>query len=139
MAGRLHHHVENVKTDRSLATRPSIVLASDGVARRGDFPSAPSPRGFAVSSAQRLEEMRERRQRRWSWWVGKGAVAMAILAALALAATVLLAQRALANAADIVIRGDGDTLIAGVVVDLWETAELTPGTLAAVIAKHGAQ
>jgi two-component system sensor histidine kinase HydH len=83
--------------------------------------------------------MRERRQRRWSWWVGKGAVAMAILAALALAATVLLAQRALANAADIVIRGDGDTLIAGVVVDLWETAELTPGTLAAVIAKHGAQ
>ncbi len=84
--------------------------------------------------------MRGRRERRWWWWVGKGAVAMAIVAALALAATVFLAQRALANAADIVIRGDGDTLVAGVIVDLWETeAEVTPATLATVLSKHGAQ
>ena len=56
----------------------------------------PSPQ-TAVSSAERLEEMRERWQWRWSWWVGKGAVALAILASLALAATVLLAQRVLAG------------------------------------------
>ena len=81
--------------------------------------------------------MRERRQRRGSWWVGKGAVALAILAALALAATVLLAQRVLDNACDIVVRGDGNALLSGVIVDLWETEpELTPQTLAAVIAKH---
>jgi two-component system sensor histidine kinase HydH len=84
--------------------------------------------------------MRERWQWRWSWWVGKGAVALAILASLALAATVLLAQRVLTNACDTVTRGDGDTLITGVVVDLWETGpDLTSGTLDAVIANHGAQ
>jgi two-component system sensor histidine kinase HydH len=67
-------------------------------------------------------------------------MATAILAALALAATAVLAQRALVNACDIVVRGDGDTLVARVVVDLWETEpELTPGSLAAVLAKHGAQ
>jgi two-component system sensor histidine kinase HydH len=65
---------------------------------------------------------------------------MAILAALALAATALLAQRALSNACDVVVRGDGDTLITGVVVDLWQTEpEITPATLARLIAKHGAQ
>jgi two-component system sensor histidine kinase HydH len=84
--------------------------------------------------------MQERRQWRWPWWVGKGAMAMAVLSALALAATVLLAQRALDNACEIVIRGDGDTLIAGVVVDLWEMEpEITRDTLAALIAKHGEQ
>src|ERR1700733_13003322 len=84
--------------------------------------------------------MRERRLWRLPWWAGKGAVAVAILAALALAATVVLAQRVLTNACDIVIRGDGDTLVTGVVVDLWETEpELTPQTLAAVIEKHADQ
>ncbi len=84
--------------------------------------------------------MRERREQRWSWWVGKGAVGMAIVAALALAATVLLAHRALTNATDIVIRGDGDTLISDVVVDLWKTEpEVTPATLATAIARHDAQ
>ena len=84
--------------------------------------------------------MRGQKEQRRPWWVGTGAVAIALLAALSLAATVVLAQRALANAADIVIRGDGDTLITGVVVDLWETEpELTSGTLAAVLEKHAAQ
>jgi two-component system, NtrC family, sensor histidine kinase HydH len=81
--------------------------------------------------------MSERSQRRGPWWVGKGAIAVAVLAALALAATVLLAQRALNNACEIVTRGDGDTLISGVIVDLWKTEpEITSGTLTAVIAKH---
>jgi two-component system, NtrC family, sensor histidine kinase HydH len=84
--------------------------------------------------------MRERRRRRGSWWVGRGAVAVAILAALALAGTVLLAQRALNDACEVVTRGDGDTLISGVIVDLWKTEpEITSGTLSAVIAKHDAE
>jgi two-component system, NtrC family, sensor histidine kinase HydH len=84
--------------------------------------------------------MSEQSQRRGSWWIGKGAVAVAILAALALAVTVLLAQRALNNACEIVIRGDGDTLISGVLVDLWKTEpEITPATLAAVIAEHDSE
>jgi two-component system sensor histidine kinase HydH len=84
--------------------------------------------------------MRERRQRRWSFWVSEGAVAMAILAALALAATVWLAQRALVDAAETVIRGDGESLVRGVVIDLWQTEPaLTATTLAAVIAKHAEQ
>ncbi|HWL84818.1 MAG TPA: HAMP domain-containing sensor histidine kinase [Polyangiaceae bacterium] len=80
------------------------------------------------------------RQRRWSWWAAKGAVAMALLAALSLAVTVLFAQRALDNAADVVVRGDGDTLVAGVVVDLSETGwPVTAEALAPVLAKHEAQ
>jgi two-component system, NtrC family, sensor histidine kinase HydH len=91
---------------------------------------------FAVSSAERLREMRERRYRRWSWWAGRGALAMATLAALALAVTVLYAQHALNEATDIVIRGDGDTLVSSVVVDLWEAESLTSGTLASFLDKH---
>jgi two-component system, NtrC family, sensor histidine kinase HydH len=93
-----------------------------------------------VISAERLREMSERRQRRWSWWVGKGAVAMATIAALSLAVTVGLAQHALDNAADVVVRGDGDTLVAGVIVDLWEAEwPVTSETLTPVLAKHAAQ
>jgi two-component system, NtrC family, sensor histidine kinase HydH len=101
--------------------------------------SSASLRAFAVSSAERLREMSERRQRRWSWWVAKGALAMATLAALALAVTVLFAQHALNDAADVVIRGDGDTLVSSVVVDLWEAELLTSETLALVLRKHEAQ
>jgi two-component system sensor histidine kinase HydH len=74
---------------------------------------------------------------RGSWWVRKGAVAVAVLAALALAVTVLLAQRALNGACEVVTRGDGDTLTSGVIVDLWRTEPLiTSDTLSAVIARH---
>lgn len=65
---------------------------------------------------------------------------MAVLSALSLAATVSLAQHALESVADVVVRGDGDTLIADVVVDLWDAeSALTPDVLAAVVAKHDAQ
>jgi two-component system sensor histidine kinase HydH len=80
--------------------------------------------------------MSERRFRRWSWWAGRGALAMGALAAVALAVTVLFAQYALNDATDIVIRGDGDTLVSGVVIDLWEADALTPETLVSVLAKH---
>jgi signal transduction histidine kinase len=64
---------------------------------------------------------------------------MGALAVLALAATVLFAQHALDDAADVVIRGDGDTLVSGVVVDLWETKSLTPETLTSVLDRHKAR
>jgi two-component system sensor histidine kinase HydH len=83
--------------------------------------------------------MNERRQRRWSWWAEKGALAMAMLAALALAVTVLFAEHALNDAADVVIRGDGDTLVSSVVVDLWEAELITSETLASVFQKHEAR
>jgi two-component system sensor histidine kinase HydH len=64
---------------------------------------------------------------------------MGTLAALALAVTVLYAQHALNAATEVVIRGDGDTLISSVFVDLWEAESLTSDTLAPVLAKHAAQ
>src|SRR5260221_8151589 len=83
--------------------------------------------------------MGDRLQRRWSFWVTKGAVAMATLAAIALAVTVGLTQRALDNAADVMVRGDGDMLVAGLVVDLSDAEwPLTSGALAAVLVKHEA-
>jgi two-component system sensor histidine kinase HydH len=93
-----------------------------------------------MSSAEWLRRLVERRYPRWPRWVANGAGAMAVLSALSLAVTVGLAQRALETAADVVVRGDGDTLIADIVVDLWETESLlTSEALAAVIAKHERQ
>jgi signal transduction histidine kinase len=64
---------------------------------------------------------------------------MAILAALSLATTVVLASRALDDAADVVVLGDGDTLASDVIVDLWEAESLTSETLARLLAKHSKQ
>jgi two-component system sensor histidine kinase HydH len=84
--------------------------------------------------------MSERRQRRWSWWVAKGAVAMATLAALSLAVTVYLAGRALDGAADVLIRGDGEALTGDVIVDLWQAGwPVSSESLAPVLAKHFTQ
>jgi hypothetical protein len=96
-----------------------------------------SPRAFAASSTERLDERAT--ARRWTRWAGKGALAMGTLAVLALAVTVLFAQHALDDATDVVIRGDGDTLVSGVVVDLWEAKSLTPETLTSVLDKHKAR
>ena len=83
--------------------------------------------------------MSEGRHRRWSWWAGKGALAMGALAAFSLAVTVLFAQHALDDATDVVIRGDGDTLVSTVIVELWETDSLTSETLTSVLEKHEAR
>jgi two-component system sensor histidine kinase HydH len=83
--------------------------------------------------------MSERRKWSWSWWAEKSALAMGALAALAMAVTVLFAQHALNDAAEVVIRGDGDTLVSSVVVDLWESDSITSETLASVLEKHAAQ
>jgi two-component system sensor histidine kinase HydH len=84
--------------------------------------------------------MSERRQRQWSWWVAKGAVAMATLAALSLGVTVYLAWRALDGAADVMIRGTGSALTGSVIVDLWQVDwPVTSESLTPVLAKHDAQ
>jgi two-component system sensor histidine kinase HydH len=84
--------------------------------------------------------MSERRHRRWSWWVAQGAVAMAGLAALSLAITVRFTQRAFDGASEVLVRGDADSLVAGVIGDLSEAEwPVTSGTLAPLLAKHDAQ
>jgi two-component system, NtrC family, sensor histidine kinase HydH len=84
--------------------------------------------------------LREMNERKRGSWVGKGAVAMATLAALSLAVTVWLAARALDHAADVVVLGDGEALIGDVVVDLWNTrTPLTSETLAGILGTHDAE
>jgi two-component system sensor histidine kinase HydH len=84
--------------------------------------------------------MTEMRQRQWSWWVAKGAVAMATLAALSLGVTVYLAWRALDGAADVMISGTGSSLTGSVIVDLWQAEwPVTSESLTSVLAKHDAQ
>jgi two-component system, NtrC family, sensor histidine kinase HydH len=61
---------------------------------------------------------------------------MGALAALALAVTVLYAQHALSDATDVVARGEGDTVISAVIVDLWEAESLDSETLTSVLDKH---
>ncbi len=80
------------------------------------------------------------RQRRWSWWAEKGAVAMATLAAGFLAVTVWLTQKAFDGAADVLIRGDGDALVDRVIADFLDAEwPVTSATLARSLAKHQAQ
>src|SRR4051794_35055164 len=64
------------------------------------------------------------RRRRWPSWTTGGSIAMAVLAVIALGATVLVAQRALADASEGVIRGEGDLLVNAVVADLAEDGNL---------------
>ncbi len=76
--------------------------------------------------------------RRWSRWLPVARIAIALLAALALAITVVLAQRALDKAADVVIRGDGDKLSEELFVDLWESTELTSERMDEILERHAA-
>jgi two-component system sensor histidine kinase HydH len=65
---------------------------------------------------------------------------MAALAVLALGTTVRVAQHALDSAGDVVIRGDADALIAGLVVELSDAEwPVTSQTLARLQARHQAQ
>jgi two-component system sensor histidine kinase HydH len=83
--------------------------------------------------------MNERRQRRWRFWAGKWAIAMAVIVAVSLSFTVLVAERALHNASDVVIQGDGQALGAGVITDLLELRwPVTSDALAPVLARHAA-
>ncbi len=84
--------------------------------------------------------MSERRQQRWWWWVQTAALAMGALAAVALGLTVRVAQRALDNATEIVVRGDVDQLIDGLIVQLAATPwPVTSTTLARLLAQHESQ
>lgn len=65
---------------------------------------------------------------------------MAVLAAIALAVTVFVAQRALSSANDVVVRGEAGSLLASVVTDLQqETVPPTAALLEQVLKAHQAQ
>ncbi|HEY0463654.1 MAG TPA: HAMP domain-containing sensor histidine kinase [Polyangiaceae bacterium] len=84
--------------------------------------------------------MSERRQRRWWWWVQTAALVMAALAALSLALTVRLAQRALDNATEVVVRGNADVLLDGLLLELATVQwPVTSHTLARLLAQHEAE
>jgi two-component system sensor histidine kinase HydH len=81
--------------------------------------------------------MSERRQRRWWWWVQTAALIMGAFAALSLALTVRLAQRALDDATDVVVRGNADVLLDGLLVELSTVKwPVTSDTLVQVLARH---
>jgi two-component system, NtrC family, sensor histidine kinase HydH len=80
------------------------------------------------------------RTRSWSAWVFGGSLAMAALAVLALGSTVHVAQRALGEASDVIVRGEGDALVSAIAADLAEeepplAPELLARELAALDAK----
>ena len=65
---------------------------------------------------------------------------MAVLSALALATTVLLARRALDRAADVVMLGDGEALASDLDAELWEMQwPLTSKDIEPLLAKHSAE
>ncbi len=65
---------------------------------------------------------------------------MAVLAVFALAVTVLVAQRALGEASDIVVRGEGDVLMSSIASELTEsTTPPDEALLAKVVAAHGGE
>ena len=72
-------------------------------------------------------------------WTAIGAVGMAVLAVLALALTVLVAQRALGEASEVVVRGESDLLMAAVSTELLENGPPTEATLAKALEAHGAE
>lgn len=73
-------------------------------------------------------------------WAPGGSVVMAAVAVVALGTTVLVAQRALTEASDVVVRGEGDAILATVVGDLVSEGE-HPGSeeLAAELKAHEAE
>jgi two-component system, NtrC family, sensor histidine kinase HydH len=80
------------------------------------------------------------RARRWTAWVGGGSVAMAALAVASLGATVFVAQRALTEASDVIVRGEGDALLHTLVADLTEDGTMpTPAALAEELEAQSAQ
>ncbi|MCW5835251.1 MAG: hypothetical protein KIS78_22815, partial [Labilithrix sp.] len=62
------------------------------------------------------------RGRSWSVWARGGSIATAALAVVSLGVTVIASQRALADASEVVIRGEGDLLLSALVVELAEEA-----------------
>lgn len=80
-----------------------------------------------------LPTSRRRPSRRW---VMGGSISMATLAAVALAVTVLLAQRALTGASDLLVRGEAEALVESVKADLRESSDLEQGVALALAARE---
>ena len=73
-------------------------------------------------------------------WLSGGSLVVAVLAVLALGITVIVAQRALSDASDVVVRGEGDALMGIVVAELTEEgAPPTTAQLEKTLAAHGDQ
>jgi two-component system, NtrC family, sensor histidine kinase HydH len=73
-------------------------------------------------------------------WTSRGSLPMAILAALALVATVSVAQRTLTEASDVVVRGEADSLAGAVLGDLAESeAPPTAADLVRELTEHEAK
>ncbi|HVJ92738.1 MAG TPA: hypothetical protein VM580_23215, partial [Labilithrix sp.] len=64
---------------------------------------------------------------------------MATLAAVALGATVVASQRALSDASDVVIRGEGDLLLGALVSDLAEEGPISSIVLERALDAHRAE
>ena len=73
-------------------------------------------------------------------WTARGSLPMALLAALALVATVFVAHRTLTEASDVVVRGEADSLVGLVMADLAESqAPPTANELGHELSEHAAK
>ena len=73
-------------------------------------------------------------------WLSGGSVAMGLLAVLSLGATVRVAQRALAEASDVIVRGEEDALVSAVLSDIaHEEAPPTRALLEQELVAHEGQ
>lgn len=70
-------------------------------------------------------------------WARGGSIATAALAVVSLGVTVIASQRALADASEVVIRGEGDLLLSALVVELAEEASpASPAALERALDAH---
>ncbi|NUP13258.1 MAG: HAMP domain-containing histidine kinase [Polyangiaceae bacterium] len=72
-------------------------------------------------------------------WVGRGALVMAALAALALLVTIFVARGALLDASGVIVRGEGDALVSEIQIELAEAGSLQEDALAAALERHRAR
>lgn len=77
------------------------------------------------------------RGRSWSVWARGGSIATAALAVVSLGVTVIASQRALSDASEVVIRGEGDVLLSALVAELAEeTSPASPAALERALEAH---
>ncbi|MBX3202097.1 MAG: hypothetical protein KF894_28465 [Labilithrix sp.] len=77
------------------------------------------------------------RGRSWSVWARGGSIATAALAVVSLGVTVIASQRALSDASEVVIRGEGDLLLSALVAELAEeTSPASPVALERALEAH---
>jgi two-component system, NtrC family, sensor histidine kinase HydH len=93
---------------------------------------------MSLRAMQQEPEVPHSRRRPSRRWVTGGSIGMAMLAAIALAVTMLLAQRALTGASDLLVRGEAEALVESVKGDLRESADLEQGVTTALASRETA-